>query len=78
MATTGTQWKPITEHEPADGETVLTCIDDAKGRRNEQRLYRSRRPGCNPLWWTADGEIYVYYQPTHFLPNKGCEDGPRN
>jgi hypothetical protein len=61
-----TDWKPITPTEPADGEVVWTRIDDGRGVRNEARLYRACRPGCNPLWWTHDGGMYVYYTPTHF------------
>ena len=40
---------------------VMTKIADANGERNEQAL---RRRGN--LWWTPDGEMYVYYWPTHW------------
>lgn len=52
-------WKNI-ETAPAN-KTVMTKLDDNKGIRNEQALYRS-----GSLWWTPDGEMYVYYTPTHW------------
>lgn len=56
-----TPWFKISETEPKDGETVRTKIDDAYGARNEQRLRRQGR-----LWFVPDGQMYVYYTPTHF------------
>ena len=40
---------------------VLTKIDDKDGARNEQALTLKGN-----LWWTPDGEMYVYYTPTHW------------
>jgi hypothetical protein len=42
---------------------VLTKIHDARGERNEQPLKRRGR-----LWWYPDGDVYVYYTPTHWRP----------
>lgn len=43
-------------------ETVVeTKIDDGKGRRNVQKLFRKGR-----LWFIPDGSMYVYYTPTHW------------
>lgn len=53
------EWK-TTDSAP-DGIEVETKIDDAAGVRNEQTL---RRRGN--LWWTPNGEMYVYYTPTHW------------
>lgn len=58
-------WKPITATEPAEGEVVLTRIDDGNGVRNEQPLKRRGR-----LWFCPDGSMYVYYVPTHYAPAK--------
>lgn len=54
-------WIPITDELPPENEVVLTKIDDERGCRNEQKLMRRGR-----LWWTPDGEMYVYYTPTHW------------
>ena len=50
-------WQPI-ETAP-EGIPVWTMISDAGGVRNEQIMTYK-----NNLWWA--GEIYVYYQPTHW------------
>ena len=55
-------WIAVSERLPPDGQVVLTKIDDTSGIRNEQPLKFSRN-----LWWLADGVMYVYYQPTHWL-----------
>ena len=47
-----------------DGEIVETKIDDTKGCRNVQLLKRQGRS-----WF--DGEMYVYYTPTHWRPIAG-------
>lgn len=52
-------WKPATD--APDGVVFMTKIDDEKGARNQTTLKR----GGN-LWWTPDGEMYVYYRPTHY------------
>ncbi len=44
-----------------EGIVVMTKIDDADGERNVQKLKKQKR-----LWFTEDGEMYVYYTPTHF------------
>lgn len=54
---------PCAEQLPPEGEVVMTKIDDGKGVRNVQSLYRQGR-----LWWFPSGEIYVYYTPTHWKP----------
>jgi hypothetical protein len=57
----------MSEWQPAGtaphGVVVETKIDDKDGVRNVQKLYRDGR-----LWWTPDGAMYVYYQPTHWRP----------
>ncbi len=54
-------WKRTDERLAPDGVIVDTKIDDGKGVRNEQQLKRR-----NKLWWTPDGQMYVYYTPTHW------------
>ena len=54
-------WRPI-ENAP-ENIVVQTKIDDTNGCRNEQTLKRRGH-----LWWTPDGEMYVYYTPTHWKP----------
>lgn len=53
------EWRSI-ETAP-EGVVIETKIDDHHGVRNVQELYRHAR-----LWWTPDGAMYVYYQPTHW------------
>lgn len=50
-------WNEI-ESAPAN-KLVMTMIKDGAGTRNEQPLIRSGN-----LWFA--GEMYVYYQPTHW------------
>jgi hypothetical protein len=65
MTTTVTKWRPITPTDPENGETVMTCIDaDTGDQRNEARLKRQGN-----LWFFPDGSMYVYYRPTHFIPD---------
>lgn len=60
------EWQTI---ETAPENVVLkTKIDDASGPRNFARLKRRGR-----LWWTADGAMYVYYTPTHYIPPQDKE-----
>jgi len=54
-------WVPTKDMLPPSGLIVETKIDDAKGLRNEQLLKRDGR-----LWFHQDGEMYVYYTPTHW------------
>lgn len=65
MATETNDWRPITATELPEGETVMTRIDDGRGVRNEQTLKRKGR-----LWFFPDMSMYVYYEPTHFLPQR--------
>lgn len=56
-------WKQCSMECPPEGVLVDTKIDDADGVRNEQAMiYRK------PLWWA--GDMYVYYNPTHWRPRK--------
>jgi hypothetical protein len=55
-------WQPI-KLAPVD-EVVLTKIDDENGERNVQKLKRRGN-----LWFMPDDSMYVYYVPTHFVPN---------
>jgi hypothetical protein len=50
-------WKPILS--APKGQAVMTKIDDSKGARNEQVLVKQ-----DNLWFA--GDMYVYYQPTHW------------
>lgn len=52
-------WRDISS--APEGVEVWTKIDDGLGERNVQQM--TWRDG---LWWI--GEIYVYYQPTHWSP----------
>lgn len=54
------QWQPIAT--APECKPVLTKIDDGRGVRNEQPLKR-----LGNLWWFVDGEMYVYYTPTHWM-----------
>lgn len=54
-------WVATADRLPPDGKVVRTKIDDIDGGRNEQTL---KRQGA--LWFTPDGAMYVYYQPTHW------------
>lgn len=44
-----------------EGITILTKIHDEHGSRNEQYLMLK-----GGLWWFQDGQMYVYYIPTHW------------
>jgi len=59
-------WKYCEQALPTEGVVVNTKIDDQKGCRNEQLLYRQGR-----LWFVPNGSMYVYYEPTHW---KDCVD----
>lgn len=45
------------------GIVLETKIDDANGVRNQTTLKFGE---TNNLWWTPDGQMYVYYTPTHY------------
>ena len=48
-----------------EGKLVWTKIHDEDGPRNEAPLKRQGN-----LWFVANGEMYVYYTPTHWRPLK--------
>ena len=54
-------WISTGESLPRIGEVVHTKIADANGTRNVQQLKWGGK-----LWFTPDGEMYVYYMPTHW------------
>jgi hypothetical protein len=56
-----TAWRACSSEQAPDGVIVETCIDGILGKRNVQKLKRRGQ-----LWWTPDGEMYVYYTPTHW------------
>lgn len=61
------KWIPITSTEPPISLPVKTRIDDGKGVRNEAIL---KRGGANGnLWFFEDDSMYVYYRPTHYVPD---------
>jgi hypothetical protein len=65
-------WQPI-ETAPR-GAGVETKFDgDGRGERNVTTLKRGRD---NELWWTPDGAMYVYYQPTHWRPTEPPAEPP--
>jgi hypothetical protein len=55
-------WQPIST-APEETE-VQTKIDDKHGIRNIQTLKRQGN-----LWFVPDGNMYVYYTPTHWRSN---------
>lgn len=57
-------WIQCSSRLPESDVVVNTKIDDDKGCRNEQTLYRHERG----LWFYPDGSMYVYYTPTHWSP----------
>ena len=61
--TTETIWIPTLESLPPEGFVVETKIDDEHGVRNERRLKRQGR-----LWFSPDGKLMMYYEPTHWSP----------
>jgi hypothetical protein len=52
-------WQPIST--APDNEPVMTKIHDEHGERNVALLKRQGR-----LWWPREGDMYVYYSPTHW------------
>mgnify|MGYP003421845722 FL=1 len=54
-------WMPA--REAPEGVFFQTAIIDQNGTRNVARLMRQGN-----LWFTDSG-MYVYYTPTHYLPN---------
>lgn len=55
----GGEWVRMSDELPPEGVEVVTKIDDEYGARNVQPLTRRGR-----LMWA--GNIYVYYEPTHW------------
>jgi len=56
------KWIKVSDMLPPENRVVKTKIDDEKGIRNEQELKR-----VGKLWFVADGSMYVYYTPTHWM-----------
>jgi len=54
------QWHSTSIPSP-ENIILETKIDDHNGCRNEGKLQRRGN-----LWWTPDGQMYVYYRPTHW------------
>lgn len=54
-------WCKTSQKLPPENVVVETKIDDERGCRNEARLYRQ-----GSLWFFHDGNMYVYYTPTHW------------
>ena len=54
-------WKKITEEQPPTNRLLMTKIEDENGTRNEGELIFD-----GELWWLIDGNMYVYYTPTHW------------
>lgn len=52
-------WQPIAT--APENVLVLTKIHDSNGKRNEAQLCRRGK-----LWFHPTGDMYVYYQPTHW------------
>ena len=57
------EWVNTKDRLPENGIVVRTKIHDENGSRNEQKLKRSGN-----LWFYPDGQMYVYYTPTHQMP----------
>lgn len=63
------EWRTI--DSAPDGVVVETKIDDRNGERNIARLRKYQRSAeTRPLWFLADGSMYVYYTPTHWRPTE--------
>lgn len=54
-------WNLVKDKLPPKGIEVETKVDDHNGVRNEQTLKLSAG-----LWFLPDGNMYVYYTPTHW------------
>ena len=51
---------------PVEGVVVDTMINDGRCARNLQCLKR-----LGALWFFPEGDMYVYYTPTHWKPRAG-------
>ena len=56
-----THWVSTLAALPPKGSVVNTKIDDCKGVRNVDTLLWDGK-----MWWTPDGNMYIYYTPTHW------------
>lgn len=54
-------WRKVAEQLPPENVVVLTKIDDGRGCRQERPLRR-----IGNLWFRPEGDMYVYYTPTHW------------
>lgn len=54
-------WIETSEKLSPEYLVVFTKIDDNHGCRNIQKLKRVKS-----LWFTPNGNMYVYYKPTHW------------
>lgn len=59
------KWISVISQPPKDFTIVETKIDDGILVRNQQLLKK-----CGNLWFLPDGNMYVYYTPTHWRPIK--------
>lgn len=55
------EWTKTSDLLPQEYVIVETKIDDGRGCRNQQYLYRMKN-----LWFLPNGSMYVYYKPTHW------------
>lgn len=55
------EWIKVKEKLPPENLIVETKIDDEKGCRNQQKLYRYKN-----LWVLPHNRMYLYYTPTHW------------
>ena len=53
-------WTKVADRLPPENKVVETKVEDSRGCRNVQPLMRK-----GELWFSPDGSIYVYYEPTH-------------
>ena len=55
------EWVETKTTLPPQGKIVETKLEDSKGLRNIQCLYRRGN-----LWFIPKSNMYVYYTPTHW------------
>lgn len=56
-------WIACKDQLPPKGTVVETKVDDSSGIRNEQPLKY-----IGGLWMFPDGQMYIYYTPSHWRP----------
>ena len=66
------KWIRCSDRSPPCDRVVETKLDDEQGCRNVQPL--KQVTGAGKLWFFPDGEMYVYYTPTHWRPMEGKSD----